>query len=256
MGATLEITTNLPCVNNCAFCPQDKLRQSYKGKRFLTLGEFCVVLDKLPKTVRIDFSAFSEPFVNPEASLMMREADNRGFKMALFTTFVGMTERDIDNIRGIVFSPCVVHAPDNTNFKTDEDVWVRNYKLFAHSYAGDIDDIYYHIGEIATKVKMTAPKAQKVSVMTRANNVNDKVIPHMPKKKGRISCPMGTDLNQNVMLPNGDVVLCCMDWGLKHPMGNLLKDSYANLFKGKGHSKAKDGMADDNSESICRYCYR
>ena len=63
---------------------------------------------------------------------------------------------------------------------------------------------------------------------TRAGNVPlDKVA--SPKRKAKVmGCVRG--LQQNVLLPNGDVLLCCMDWGMKHVLGNLLTGDYSNLF--------------------------
>ena len=43
------------------------------------------------------------------------------------------------------------------------------------------------------------------------------------------SCSMGVGLNQNVMFPNGDVVICCSDWSLSKITGNLLDTNYNDL---------------------------
>src|SRR5207247_553993 len=45
-----------------------------------------------------------------------------------------------------------------------------------------------------------------------------------------VSCAMTPFYDHNVLLPNGDVVLCCMDYSLKHRLGNLLQQSYEDLF--------------------------
>ncbi|MER9007171.1 SPASM domain-containing protein [Mesorhizobium sp. M0862] len=37
---------------------------------------------------------------------------------------------------------------------------------------------------------------------------------------------------RNVLLPNGDVTLCCTDFERRHVLGNLLRDEYADLFEG------------------------
>ena len=51
------------------------------------------------------------------------------------------------------------------------------------------------------------------------------------RKSGSIMCSAAPQLNHNVLLPNGDVVLCCMDYSIKHTIGNLLNDDYEKLFK-------------------------
>lgn len=42
-------------------------------------------------------------------------------------------------------------------------------------------------------------------------------------------CINSNTYEQNVVLPNGDVYLCCMDYGLKHKLGNLLQTNFNDL---------------------------
>ena len=58
------------------------------------------------------------------------------------------------------------------------------------------------------------------------------------------------ELNENVLLPNADVILCCMDFKLKHVLGNLLDSDYTSLFQGEGFSKVKNGLKDDKNIEI------
>ena len=47
----------------------------------------------------------------------------------------------------------------------------------------------------------------------------------------------------NITLPNGDVSLCCMDYGLEHIIGNLLEQDY------------EDVIPDNNAcFNLCRFC--
>jgi hypothetical protein len=87
--------------------------------------------------------------------------------------------------------------------------------------------------------------------MNRANNlVTDFFTPSI-RAKGNIHCHRK---RSNVLLPNGDVVLCCNDYGMQHVLGNLLTDTYESLFRGKEFRKVVAGMKDDKSEILCRYC--
>jgi hypothetical protein len=62
--------------------------------------------------------------------------------------------------------------------------------------------------------------------------------------------------DQHVLLPNGDVVLCCMDYDLKHVIGNLVNQSYEDLYTGS----AMVGLIRENmkscysSASLCKSC--
>ncbi|MBN1514583.1 MAG: SPASM domain-containing protein [Phycisphaerae bacterium] len=58
----------------------------------------------------------------------------------------------------------------------------------------------------------------------------------------------------NVLLPNGEVVLCCMDWGLKHILGNLLECRYEDLHQGEAFRLILRGQRDAGADTLCRTC--
>jgi hypothetical protein len=45
-----------------------------------------------------------------------------------------------------------------------------------------------------------------------------------------MTCGCIEDLYHNVVLPNGDVSLCCMDYGLKHIIGNIYEQEYDDII--------------------------
>lgn len=52
-------------------------------------------------------------------------------------------------------------------------------------------------------------------------------------------CKKSSSYEQNVVLPNGDVVLCCMDYGLKHKIGNLLETNFNDLVRQEKYDLCK-----------------
>jgi len=80
------------------------------------------------------------------------------------------------------------------------------------------------------------------------------------RKLGPLSCNMTSKedlkdmLNGNVLLPNGDVSLCCMDYGLQNILGNLLKCNYDELFHTDAFKKIREKMKAQDSDIICRNC--
>jgi hypothetical protein len=46
----------------------------------------------------------------------------------------------------------------------------------------------------------------------------------------QMTCGCLEKMYHNVMLPNGDVSLCCMDYGLKHILGNLYEQDYEEII--------------------------
>lgn len=253
---TLEITTIFPCVNSCEYCPQAVWRKTYKGKARLTFVEFRKVLEKVPKNVRLDFSGFSEPFANRESSLMMRYAYEQGYRVALYTTLIGFRQKDLDVLKGIHIHPCAIHLPDDTNFKVDdEDHWLELFRSFTkHLLYGEA---VYHLGNLSEKVKKAVKNTRVRPTFSRANNVDPEIVGRMPRLKGAIGCPTsGHRFDQNVMMPNGDVYLCCMDWSLQHRLGNLFEQSYEELRQSETIELIRRGMNDESIETVCRYCAR
>lgn len=248
---TLNFTISLPCVNRCKFCPQDLLQKKYEGKQSMTFDQFVEILNKVPKHVIIQFIGFSEPFTNKQSSIMMKYASTKGYTLDLYTTLVGCTDSDIDMISGINFNQCVIHIPDNINFVVkNEDKWVEIYKKFKSKVR--ITDNLFHIGEPSKKIKDATVWANTQIVLSRSNAVDPNIFADRRYRKGTLNCkavPMGT------VLPNGDVVLCCMDYGLKHKLGNLFTDSYEDLYNSAEFKRVIASWTDESIESICRYCH-
>jgi hypothetical protein len=256
IGPTLEITTVFPCAVACKICPQDKWKGVYKGKDRLTFADFCTLLENIPRDVRLDFSGFSEPFLNRDSSKMMLHAYRNGYRVVLYTTLLGFTPADAEIIKEITFAACTVHLPDDTNFTVpDEEKWLRSYQLFANNVA--YDNAIYHLGRLSPAVKKAVARICRPPVLTRANNVASGVAKPLARRRGVLGCTISNNLfNQNVMMPNGDVYLCCMDWSLQHKLGNLFEQPYADLHAGEEYHRVCRGMDDPAIETICRYCER
>lgn len=251
----LEITTYIPCINNCGFCPQEGLVHAYKGDAIMTFEIFKEILLKIPKDVQIHFSGFSEPFGNRKSSRMMKYAYDRGYEVVLYTTLVGLTEEDVDNLKGIDFDEYILHLPDDTNLIADEKELVKSYSLFRQIAIED--EAIYHIGSLSKDIADLVPHARKEPILNRANNVDSGIALPIERIKGDINCWVtGNRFNQNVLLPNGDVVLCCMDFRLKHKLGNLFQNSYDELMISPEVEQIKKSLNDESIDSLCRYCVR
>ena len=252
----IEIVTVVPCTNACRFCPQDVLAQAYGNNNpeldFYTFG---LLLDKIPKDVGIHFSGFSEPFLNRSTSLMMAHAYRMGYKLSLFSTLIGLTANDIHFMKGIEFKGITIHVPDDWNFVVEDiDDWIVNFNVFSSYFK--VDSAAYYIGNADERIlkKCNVYKASDGCLTSRCNNVNPFVVPHVKRIKGKINCVSGGQAFG--MLPNGDVVVCCMDFGLKHKIGNLCNDSWEDLFNSEEYKKITASWTDESIETICRYCRR
>ncbi len=231
----LEITTAIGCPNTCACCPQDVLLAAYRGPRLMTLESFVMILDKIPNGLRIDFSGFSEPFANPSCRKMILSADKRGHPIAVYTTLVGATPGDVDAIAGIPFVEFKIHVQDRNGvcrFATGED-----YRLVL-ARALDVIPCAGLISVGGPPDPQLCIGQDYVTYPTQSRSAN--VYP-VQEKAGRVRCERPA-YRQNVVLPNLDVFLCCMDYGLEARIGSLATQRWDQL--------------DRRGYDICRRCER
>jgi hypothetical protein len=92
---------------------------------------------------------------------------------------------------------------------------------------------------------------------TRAGSLDTSEIGNQPVEQTRhatsVSCSFTPFCDHCVLLPNGGVVACCMDYSVKRKIGNLIEGDYFSLFSSRGmaelHSEnTKPGYGD---KTIC-----
>lgn len=221
---TLEITTYIDCINRCIYCPQNLLISSYNGVSSMTLSDFDRILDNVPKDVQIDFSGFSEIFLHPYGAQMIKLCFNRNYKISLNTTLAGFFEDEFEILKNVSFMTLTYHQYPGVNMA----VFNNAVALFNKIQTGRVTEITPDV------------------CWSRAGNAWD-----TPIKKGTFHCKYASkEFNHNVLLPNGDVYICCMDYGLKHKIGNLFITDYDSLDR----SILVDMSNKEESDIICRHC--
>jgi hypothetical protein len=254
----LEITTVSLCKNMCTYCPQKLLQSVYGPKEYMTLETFQTCLSKIPKDIDILFAGFAEPFLNPECSTMIKIASQQGYLINLYTTLIGIREYDIGLLYGVKLNNVILHMPDN-----DGDMkcivnqnYISNLKLFIKKIG--FSSAHCH-GPLHKKLNwlVDCNIQQKDKLHSRSNN--NKEMNQNQRLYGKIVCDVirrhnRANYNHNVLLPNGDVTLCCMDYGLKHKFGNLLTNSYNDLFESEAYKNLMNGLTNEDVDILCRTC--
>ena len=74
--------------------------------------------------------------------------------------------------------------------------------------------------------------------------------------KSPVMCASTPFYDHNTMMPNGDVVLCCMDYSLNYVIGNLMECSYEDLFTSSRMNQIRiRAMQPGHDKSfICKQC--
>lgn len=281
-SANIEITTTIGCPVMCSFCPQVSLIKNFKlqnslkfNDKVLLFDRFKKVADKLPQWVDIHFSGMSEPYASKDCTKMMKYAIDKGHKISVYTTLVGANTEDLKFLSEVNFDrkyKLVVHLPDDeNNFKAKvNDLYLKNLEYFLNLSSvqrgiqeGKIDFMSMsRRGLTDPRIKHLIPKKLSSFIaISRAGNLSNENEKYegkkiINKKTGKLFCSAAPQLNHNVLLPNGDVVLCCMDYSIDHKIGNLLNHSYEELFKSEKLKEIFEILADDTSDKklLCRTC--
>ena len=215
----------------------------------MSFDTFKACVDKLPGNVAIHFSGMSEPWLNPECTRMLLYAHEKGFRICVFTTALGMTLNDIELIKGIPFDLFFLHLPNDKGspgVNIDSDYLTVIKKLSESGIKNIRFRVFGKTHPLVTGVLKDGLVKEK-SLEPRAGNLYS-----VPTLKGPIICKKG--LNCNVLLPNGEVILCCEDYGIEHILGNLLHQDYASLSKGQEFAKVKEALDSNQSGILCRQC--
>jgi sulfatase maturation enzyme AslB (radical SAM superfamily) len=270
-GPVMELTTMIGCPLMCTFCPQDNLRTQYgTATKYMSQTDLTKMLVKLPKNTRIDFSGMSEPWANPECTSMLEEVLYMGFDIAIYTTLYGMTDpewvRKVLEAHPDQVEVIMLHLPDaNKNMKgwkkTKE--WMNALHVISQTKvpcgigAMTMDgsglvafELQNEIGRLPGWVGHT--RADSLDV----EQIKGQIISITPHNEFSLTCKSTPFYDRNVLLPDGSVVLCCMDYDLKHVIGNLLNQTYDEIFQSKPLLDliALNEANEFNKCSICKSC--
>ncbi len=256
MNGNIEISTVVGCKMMCSYCPQSIHVNSYaaKSKEFvMSLDSFKEYISSIPESVSIVFAGMAEPFLNPEAVEMVKHAHQKGHVISVYTTGVGLKSHDVLELKKLSFNHFCLHLPDEEGMMNLNitDQYIETVK--------DLMPIQKNIMCIGTlHPRLRAALGINVTGSTkglysRGGNLKDLMI---PRKGGKLHCSACSEkLNHNILMPNGDVLLCCMDYNQDHVIGNLNEIDYIDLFESKEYQRVQQGLSGDETiDILCRKC--
>tara|TARA_Y100000356_G_C11258564_1_gene291903 strand:+ start:1765 stop:2763 length:999 start_codon:yes stop_codon:yes gene_type:complete len=216
-------------------------------KTMMSLNDFKLALSTIPTEVDIHFAGYTEAFENPECIDMVEHSVSKGHSTGVNTTLVGVKKSDLDRLSKLNFKHFHVHLPSATYFETigrtsakvkmetgkeitDEYLDMIDYTLKYpklsnfHTHSAPGKELHTEIEEWGgTRIRAAGYKNR--GICSRAGNIGE--MEATPLWEGNW-CHR---IIQNVLLPDGTVQLCCQDYGLEEPLGNLYQMPYHELFE-------------------------
>ncbi len=258
---SIEVTLSIGCKLDCHYCPQKLLLNQYFSKNanrssMMSFETFKKILSKVKRGGTVCFSGMCEAFLNPDCDDMILYAYEKGFKINLLTTLIGFKKESFQKLEKVEFDEITLHIPDaEGNSKFDiTDTYLDNLQTFHDKFK--ITSYSCH-GSIHPAVQKYLNQMDSFSnhMINRAGNLDYGAEYH---PKGEIICMVGTIESYGnwtpEVLPDGTLLLCCMDYGMKHVLGNLLDMGVNEIMHGPEYKKIQMGMKNDGVDILCRKC--
>ena len=268
MGRSVTFNTNIGCRVYCKFCPQDDIMQSYAKKEnlpkinfgnppMMTYQTFVTMLKKVPKDVMIIFSGFTESYLNPECGKMIEYASDCGYTVEVFSTLVGMTLEDVDILNKVKLFRLTIHLPDKEKYA--KIALTNEFKQILKKIVTlPVQNTYFMtMGTVPEDIEnIIGVKIHPSQMVNWAGHVDDGLVTE--RNEGPLVCSMHEDRDNKhippLILPSGDVVLCCKDWSMEYILGNLLECTFEELYQSKTYKEVIQKMASENENVLCRNC--
>jgi len=225
--------------------------------RQMSFDNFKSYVSKIPVDVEIWFAGMCEPWLNNDCTNMLLHAHERGHKIRVFTTLVGMNGSDVALLESVPFGFFQVHLPSS---RESERIPVHGdyLDLLNKICTSKIINLSFHChggtvhSDVNSLLRRKGKKVDLRSLYRRSGNIKISKRHELSRKRGVIGCLRSSLCN--VLLPNGDVLLCSNDYGMKHILGNLRLCTYDALFQSHEFLKIKRGHRNESEDILCRYC--
>ncbi len=251
-SSIVEVSALATCPLRCSYCPQDALGAAYKGPELLTLDMFRRCLDNCVPGDAIYFAGFTEPAVNPEFRKMIELCLYRGHRTRIYTTARGMKLEDAKAIAGMDIDLIVLHLPDakgNLSHAVGNIPALNTLATHPRCQVMAMDNVPHpDVAHLWRDLPINYS-----GMHDRAGNVATELTVHRKSINGGIRCSAAPGLDHPVLLPSGELSLCCMDYSLRHIVGNLAEQSLTAILRDEPLNAIREQQR-QGGDVLCRNC--
>ena len=271
----LNITTTAHCTANCVYCPQDQYRAAMTDRpAYLSREEFTSLLPRLddPHYENFSFGGFSEPFENPDMVDLLglaAEQDNVD-GVSVYSNGEHLTPEVVRAIRHIPLTLVDIscHGFDERTYRRTrpflDAAKVRENLLFLLQNRDNIAQLVISVTgpfgsvELIAELQMLCEghgaEFVRRDLHSRAGLMRIGRARESPKA-GPFRCAK-FDFEKPILLPGGDLSLCCQDFSVQYVMGNLHRQTFGEIMR---HSPLRNhilSVAAGRREDPTLHCYR
>jgi len=266
---TLEFSLFTGCSVNCSYCPHSTLHKA-SSEKYMSLETFKLILDKIPREVGLVFAGFCDPLQYDKLTEVIEYSFSKGHRLNIATT---LPEDYPENIE-LFFNEkywagrCLHLRDEFMSYKTNSEQYYNNVDRFfsqmKQQYSSNniiVDNRFSFLGKVIDS------RLKELIEKNNLKHLYEVCIPHTridapikydsPRQNkglsGKIYCSVGLYRRQ-MITPDGDVVLCCMDVKKQHVLGNLLTGSYEDIYNSENYNKFLRGFNNEADSIICRDC--
>ena len=253
---SLEITTQIGCAMMCDYCPQTLInikRNEHDLKRFLELKDFKKILTKIPKNTKIHWTGYSEPLLHKDFPEFVSLANKEGFLQEISTTMHGKKSSQEFIYNTNMFDYVSFHLPDDKNLmklKVTEE-YIENLEKAIRHQSRILSTNSFDIKIIGNaphnKIKILIQKLINEEVInkrivnisnfisSRNNSIKQdnkeyQFYSHFKsQRKKKLFYCAHKRLNSGVLMPSGEINICCNDYSIGFSIGNLLSNNLEDL---------------------------
>ncbi len=275
--------TNI-CNLRCPLCANKNMKRK---KGYMTLSQFKYIIDEINSLKEIVLGITGEPLLNKDIFRMVKYASDKGINVRIQTNALTLDQFEVDEILNsglhslnISFDGAQKKTYETYRVGSDFDRVLKSVTKLAHTkrqrklkYPTTVLQflVMKHNEHEIPKIKELAKKIKTDYLLLKSTALwvtltkNDKkklAKKWLPKKYLRYDnnlnikgspqvCPFLFD--NFLILWNGDISLCCLDFEGKFVLGNIFKEPFKKIFRNKKYTQIRRLILNKKLE-FCNDC--
>ena len=273
----IDFELNDKCNQSCKMCPRNEkmhpdINYELNTKAVLNFETFARIIDEgVPRGLKsVNLGAFAEPMIHKDLFKMLKYARDAGvvdtrivtngtlldrhindvFDSGLVNLFVSVDAFSEDKYREIRGSPIEKVRGGLLKFLEEKKSRGATLPIVRVSFV----DMNRNSEEKQQFIDFWRDKVDFIDIQVFDNFNIDITKPYDMSKPKKWDCE--SPWVRMSVIANGDVLPCCSFFGRNVPVGNVMKNSMSEIWKGEGMRKVRSGVVEDSLKncSICQRC--